>query len=129
MDNIKLSVTFELPGSTMLTSQECEENPKENYTSETITYFSPVQYKDGKKTKTKYVKETMKINVRKSIPAKQCINMTMEAYQEMISNTPIPGVPPSTWKKLTKNERIIAHLERIAKDLNSTNYQFTILDD
>lgn len=129
MDNVKLSVTFILPGSTMLTSQECEENPTENYQTEQVQFYSTVKVREGKKIKFKHVKDSFTIKTRKCIPAKQVVNMTSDAYFAMISGTPVEGFMPGAWKKLSKHEKIEAHLERLAKDYNAIDFTYTILED
>lgn len=125
MDNVKISVTFELPGSQMLTSQECEENP--NLYEINNVSISLRKRVDKKHFET--VKENIRFKTRGCKPAKQVFKMSKEAYLNMISNTPIPGIPPSTWNKMKKVDRVCAHLDKIKEDLQAKSYTFNIFGD
>ena len=131
MDNIKLSVTFELPGSQMLTSQECEENPKESYNLHSV--LVSVKKYDSKRKKPYYKKELVKYKTRKCIDAQQALQISEEAYNDMIS----PDSPDwyynkggaAKWKTLSKDQKICAHLERICRDLGGKSFEYTIFKD
>ena len=77
MSEIKVRLSMEVPGATMLSSQDCEKmSKKEAYDSFSIT----VNVKKKKGKKQVIDKEILHINTRKSKPAKQCISISREAY-------------------------------------------------
>lgn len=128
MDNVKLSVTIELPGSTMMTSQECDKNPN-NYEDNKL--ILSVKCFDKKTKKTFYKKEPLVFKTRKCISAKQVINMNDDAYNYMTS-TACPewyqfGI--SKWKKLSATERLELHLSRTCESFGGTSYTYLVLGD
>lgn len=128
MSNIKLSVTIELPGSTMMSPQECGENP-ENYNR--VRILLSVKHWDKKTKKAFYKVEPLEFKTRKCVPAQQSINMTDEAYEYMTSQA-CPewyylGV--GKWKKLSKIERLEQHLERTCKALKGISYTYVVFGE
>lgn len=128
MSTIKLSVTVELQGSTMMTPQVCGENP-ENYDVNRV--FLSVKHYDKKTRKSFYRTEPLFFETRKCIPAHQSINMSEEAYEYMISQACPEWYPLgiSKWKKLSPEERLELHLERTCKALNGKSYTYVIFGD
>lgn len=131
MSNLKLNVTIVLPGSTMMTSQECDKNPEKNYTTHTM--MVQVKKLDKKTKKPYYVKEPINYQTRKCVEAKQVINMYDEAYNYMTSSVAPswynPGYGNRTWKGLSKRQRLEEHLYMICKSLGGTSFSYVVFDD
>lgn len=142
MSEIKVRLSLLVPGATMLSSQECEEKPKESYTQETIklVYWT----KKGKKKV-----EDITINLRKNRPAKQVICISKEAYDFMVNSSEIPnpkyakkikvarktkgkGVKTeimTVWANFTDKQRLEYHLADIAEAMNANGFSYEILED
>ena len=126
MSEIKLSLNIKLPGRIMMSEQECSKNPKENYT------FHKLQVEDKKG------KETIKFKTRNCHEAGQIINICKEAYEYMTAKAknkkedaqycPVWTVPEK-WFPLSKQERLEAHLKRMADHLGGTSYSYQVFDD
>ena len=71
MSEIKVRLSMTVPGAQMLSSQECEKNPKESY-----DVFKLRVHNGRGKNST----ELLTVATRKSKTAKQSISMTKEAY-------------------------------------------------
>lgn len=140
MSEIKLSLSVILPGSVMLSKEECLKT-----TQKTITT------KNGKKkTVTKVVedwdkmeKHTMGVtdtdgtnpeiitfHTRKCKPATQSLNMSKEAYEYMIDKNSCPSwSKPSKWAAMSEKERLEAHLQRTVEHLGGTSYTYQVFGD
>ena len=125
MNVVKLTANFELPGGTMFGKEVCQKNPKE-YT-EYNSLIVEDKVKKGKKTEIK--REKIQFFTRKSIPALQVINIMDEAYQSMTSNEVPSFSTKSAWNKMTKEQRIVAHLNEIAIHLGGKLIDYTIYPD
>ena len=130
MADVKLSVTIELPGSTMMTPQECGENP-ENYDRNWM--LLSVKTFDNKTKKYFYRKEPLEFKTRKCKPATQVIKMSQEAYEYMTS-TMCPewfvyqgGI--HKWKQFTPEQRLELHLERLRKAVGGRAYTYVVFGD
>jgi len=122
MDNIKITVTIELPGRRIYKDNETKTEKgvldlnkveKHNY-----KYFDP-------KRKTS---EVISYYTNKCVPAKQSINLSYEAYRGIVEAGPVTGYS-GKWKNMTKEERIAAHLEVLAKAMGGTLLNFHVFDD
>lgn len=131
MADAKLSVTIMLPGSNMMTSQECEENPTENYKRNLL--ILSVKHYDSKAKTSFYKKEPLVFLTRKSVPAQQVLKMSNEAYEYMISGSCpewfIPQGGISKWKHMNAEQRLEAHLTRTCKALGGLSYTYTVFND
>ena len=125
MNVIKLTANFELPGSTMFGKEACQKSPKE-YTEYNCLIVED-RVKEGKKIKVK--REKLQFFTRKSIPALQVINMSEEAYQYMISNEVPSFSTKSVWNKMTKEQRLVAHLNETAAYLGGKLIDYTVYPD
>lgn len=125
MNVIKITANFELPGGTMFGKEVCQKNPKE-YT-EYNSLIVEDKVKKGKKTEIK--REKIQFFTRKSIPALQVINIMDEAYQSMTSDEVPSFSTKSAWNKMTKEQRIVAHLNEIAIHLGGKLIDYTIYPD
>ncbi len=140
MNEIKLSLSIELRGSTILSKEECLKT-----TQKTITT------KNGRKrTVTKVVedwdkieKHTMRVagtdgtnpeiitfHTRKCKPATQSLNMSKEAYEYMIDKDSCPSwSKPGKWAAMSEKERLEAHLQRTVEHLGGTSYTYQVFED
>lgn len=125
MNVIKITANFELPGSTMFGKKACQKSPKK-YTEVNYLVVED-QIKVGKKLKTK--REKIQFYTRKSIPALQVINMSDETYRYMISNEVPSFSTKSAWNKMSKEQRLIAHLNETAAYLGGKLRDYTVYDD
>lgn len=116
MDNIKISVTFSIPGNVMYSDKECAED-FEKYSIKTVGVY------DSKKNKTEFLKS----KVRKCKPCKQIINMSQEAYDCMM-DTPANS-SKNHWKRMSEKQRIAEHLKDMQYQLHATSFEFTIFND
>lgn len=165
MYNTKLSLTVTLPGSVMVSKLESLKqlkkpvlnqygkpvyrNGKPAYKVETVDdydkcdrNFIKIWDKDHKKS------ETLEYCTRKSVPARQVINMGEEAYNYMISDSYPEGfIPPhdfipnkslvkkgfgriqQAWMLLSPEARLLWHCNNIAQELGGTVESYKVFDD
>lgn len=119
MDNIKISLSIALPGSVLYSKESSFENGKpipEKHHKE----FMKIE--DGKGHF-----ETITVNTRKCIPAKQIINITEEAYNYFISDEKPPEYR-NDWKSMSKPARLYWHLTEIAKSRGGKMIDYKVLD-
>ena len=127
MNEIKVRLSMTVPGAGMLSSQECEKNPKESYNVTKLL----VQNGRGKNST-----ELITVATRKNKTAKQSISITKEAYDYMVSNefnsncsSLLFKYPKHVWLKMTPKQRLEAHLSIIAKSFNAIGFTYEVLDD
>ena len=127
MDDVKLNLNIVLKGSIMLSSQECEENPKKNYEKQVIR----VETVKPDKKKKKYIKEVeyLDIYVKKCRTASQSINMTKQAYDYMTSKECPYFSKPKDWARMSKVKRLEAHLEETCKALGGISFTYQVFED
>lgn len=139
MNEIKLNVSIELKGRTMF--------EKKNITK---TIQTVIPTKKGKKVITKVVEdwdkmdkhamrvtntngtnsEIITFHTRKCIPATQSLNINKEAYEYMIDKDSCPSwINPSRWNRMSKKERLEAHLQKITEYLEGVSYAYQIFED
>lgn len=102
-----------IPGGMMYSEEECKKDSRK------LQHHSLMaEWKDrsGKH------KERVVFNTRKCMPALLIIPIWDEAYNYWISDSS-SLMSPKHWKRLSKNDKVIAHLNQIA-----ANYQGTLLD-
>ena len=160
MYNIKMSLVIELPGSQMMSKQECLKKLRKPVLSKRT---GKQLFKNGKPVfKTELVddfdkcdKHTVKSNgqfihsfTRKSIPARQHIDMSYEAYEYMTSNSfpegyqaPHDFMPnkillkrgigrnQQAWMSLSEDEKLMWHFNRIAADRHGKVVDYIVYDD
>lgn len=120
MSEIKVNLSLELQGSTMLSEQECSKNSKDNY-----NYFRMEVTDANKKNKS-----VLNVAVRKSRTVKQNIKLSKEAYDYMTDKTLCPSKDlMKIWRKLTVTQRLKWHCKQIAESLGATGFHFEVLDD
>lgn len=133
----KISLSLLVQGAGMLSSQECEKNPKESYNEHKML----ISYTKGKGKNQKTSKKLLVIQTRKQKLVTQNINICEEAYKHMLS-TPTSAkfskptkknkdgdVIERVWDTMSVNERLKCHFDLIAHDLNAVSYSYEILGD
>lgn len=115
MNDIKMTVSFIIPGATMYKERECEAFP-ELYKEEIATFV------DKRKKSYKSIK------VRSCIPVIQNIKMFKDAYDGMINDIP-SWSNNKEWNRLSKKQRIETHLKRIMQDLHASSFDYHIFED
>lgn len=133
----KISLSLLVQGAGMLSSQECEKNPKESYDESKIL----IKHTKGKGKHQKAVKQLLSIKTRKQKLVTQNINICDEAYRHMLS-TPIfakfsrptkknkaGDVIERVWDTMSVHERLKEHFDQIAHDLHAVSYSYEILGD
>lgn len=139
--SIKVNLSIVLPGSTMLSEQECSKQLKD-----TIV-------KKGKKkiiTKTVYNKENNTENrifldykdndgirhreplffmTRNTIPCKKSINISKEAYDYMVSAECPAWEKMGEWKQLSRIKRLTSHMQRMCDNEGGISFEFQIFED
>ena len=125
MNVIKITANFELPGSTMFGKETCQKNLKEC----TKYNYLIVEDRVKKDKKIEVKREKLQFFTRKSIPALQVINMSEEAYQYMISNEVPSFSTKNVWNKMTKEQRLVAHLNETAAYLGGKLVDYTVYPD
>ena len=127
MSEIKVRLSMTVPGAGMMSSQECDKNPKENYE------ITKLLVQNGtKKNPTKL----LTVATRKSRTAKQSISISKEAYDAMTAyefgseNTSLlRQYPKHVWSKMNAHQRLEAHLGIIAESFGALDFTYEILDD
>lgn len=117
MDNIKISATFKIQGSVMYQEKDKNGNPL-HYDVNTMKFY------DKKINNT----DIVKFKTSRCKPCIQSINMSEEAYQNMI-DTPTGSMSSNHWKRMSKNQRIAEHLKELQHDLGATSFEFTVFDN
>lgn len=125
MNETKLTANIELPGSIMFGKEACQKSPKE------LTEYNCLIVTDKirKGKKVEYKKEKLVFFTRKCIPALQVINMSEEAYQYMISNEVPSFSNKNTWMKMSKEQRLVAHLNEVAASLGGKLASYCVYPD
>lgn len=126
MEDIKLSLTIVLPGSTMMSEQECSKNSAENY-----NHFSMI-------VGSKNDKQTIHVKTRKCKTASMVINMGNDTYRYFTAKSKnrredaqnCPGWSrPDIWYPLSVEERLKKHLARIVSDKKGISYTYKVFED
>ena len=124
MDNIKVSVTFILPGRVLLTQDEAEHLEKEKEGNGFETTKMQVRL-DLKSNKT----ETITVRSRKCRTATQTLNLTNEAYHYMIGREALLPYTEKSWNKLGPKAKLELHLKGICDSLGGISYSYKVFED
>lgn len=127
----KIRLSLYVPGAKMLSSQECDENPKENYTLHKLN----VEYAEGNGKKKSIKKETLLFRTKNNRLVRQNINMSKEAYDYMV-HTPVSeqynrkiNKKQKVWDTFSIDKRLRMYFDNIANDIRAVKYNYEILDD
>lgn len=118
--DIKISVTFEIPGATrhFLFMRRKK-----------ITLQDTVKQSLPEKEANRIV-GTAKFPEYEYVPARRHVNMTKEAYDWMTSEESKPeGYYGKPWRKLNRNERLEHHLAMLSKQFGAFKFSYVVLDD
>ena len=124
-NEIKVSLSVILQGSVMYSQEQAKALEEEKVGTGYDTFSMRVEgLKRGKKDT-----ETLTVKTRKSKPASQSLNLSMDAYNYMVSNEAPYFVKPRDWERLTKKQRLEAHLKRIVEELGGVSFTYAVLDN
>ena len=128
----KLSLILVLPGSIMISQQVAENKPEE------LTEEHKVLFKSYKSKKDKSP-EVITFRTRKSIPARQVLKMSQEAYEAMLNEptdvkynkiiAKVKGKLIRVWDTMSEDARIKRHCALIAHDMGAIDFSFNVLGD
>lgn len=127
MSEIKVRLSMEVPGATMLSSQDCEKmSKKKAYNSFKLV----VGYKTKQGKKSIMKKEVLHISTRAAKPARQNISISKEAYSYMTDAKEIPSSKlTKVWSKMSIAQRLEYHFNLIAEHFGATSFSYEVLDD
>lgn len=119
LDTIKASLTITLLGRVMVSKEESLVN-SDSFNVESVSVFD---------TKTKKYWH-YKVPIRKTIPAKQVINVNYSCYQQYLQISPdFKKYPKHIWAQMSKRDRFKANAEYTAKALGGELLEFTIYEE
>ena len=124
-NEIKVSLSVTLQGSVMLSQEQAKALEKEKEGTGYDTFNMRVE---GKKSDGKKDVQTITVKTRKNKPASQSLNLSMDAYNYMVSNEAPYFVKARDWERLTKKQRLEAHLKRIVEELGGVSFTYAVLD-
>ena len=73
--------------------------------------------------------KTITVKTRKCKPAGQSLNLSMDAYDYMTGKEAPYFVKARDWERLTKKQRLEAHLKRICEELGGVSFTYAVLDN
>lgn len=144
MNEIKLNLSIELPGSTMLSKEECLKTTRkviEKKTKAGKIYKKTieVEVEDWDKMEKHSMRvaningtnpEIITFHTRKYKPATQSLSMSKEAYEYMIDKDSCPSwSKPGKWAAMSEKERLEAHLQRTVEYLGGISYTYQVFED
>ena len=125
MNEIKVSLSIVLQGSIMYSQEQAKALEEEKVGTGYDTFNMRVEgLKDGKKDA-----KTITVETRKCKPANQLLNLSVDAYNYMIGKEAPYFVKARDWKRLTKKQRLEAHLKRIVEGLGGVSFTYAVLDN
>lgn len=125
MNDVKVSLSIILQGGVMYSQEQAKALEEEKVGTGYDAFSMRVEgLKKGKKDA-----ETITVKTRKCKPAGQSLNLSMDAYEYMIGKEAPHFVKPRDWERLTKKQRLEAHLKRIVEGLGGVSFTYTILDN
>lgn len=128
MSEIKVSLSIELPGGTMLSQKLAESFEEQNLAGFTKHSMSVDNHtKVGKKIKTE--REIIHFKTRNSIPAYQSLNISKEAYIYMTGKECPSFISQKDWVRLSKSKKLEMHLNEIASSLGGKIANYHVFED
>lgn len=125
MNDVKVSLSIILQGGVMYSQKQAKALEKEKVGTGYDTFNMRVEgLKDGKKDA-----ETITVKTRKYKPAGQSLNLSMDAYDYMTGKEAPYFVKAKDWERLTKKQRLEAHLKRIVEELGGVSFTYAVLDN
>ena len=144
MNEIKLSLSIVLQGSTMFSKEECLKTTHkviEKKTKAGKIYKKTIEVKveDWDKMEKHSMRvaningtnpEIITFHTRKCKPAAQSLSMSKEAYEYMIDKDSCPSwSKPGKWTAMGEKERLEAHLQRTVEYLGGISYTYQVFED
>ena len=126
MNEIKVSLSITLQGGVMYSQEQAKALEEEKVGTGYDTFNMRVE---GKKSDGKKDAETITIKTRKCKPAGQSLNLSMDAYDYMTGKEAPYFVKAKDWERLTKKQRLEAHLKRICEELGGVSLTYAVLDN
>lgn len=125
-NEIKVSLSVTLQGSVMYSQEQAKALEEEKVGTGYDTFNMRVEEvkKNGKKDA-----ETITVKTRKYKPAGQSLNLSMDAYDYMTGKEAPYFVKARDWERLTKKQRLEAHLKRIVEELGGVSFTYAVLDN
>lgn len=125
MNDVKVSLSIILQGGVMYSQEQAKALEKEKVGTGYDTFNMRVEsLKDGKKDA-----ETITVKTRKCKPTGQSLNLSMDAYNYMTGKEAPYFVKAKDWERLTKKQRLEAHLKRICEELGGVSFTYAVLDN
>lgn len=125
-NEIKVSLSVTLQGSVMLSQEQAKALEKKKVGTGFDTFSMRVE---GKKSDSKKDVQVITVKTRKNKAASQSLNLSMDAYYYMTGKEAPYFVKVKDWERLTKKQRLEAHLSRICEGLDGVSYTYTIHDN
>lgn len=126
MNEIKVSLSITLQGGVMYSQEQAKALEKEKEGTGYDTFNMRVE---GKKSDGKKDVQTITVKTRKNKPASQSLNLSMDAYDYMTGKEAPYFVKARDWERLTKKQRLEAHLKRIVEELGGVSFTYAVLDN
>ena len=124
-NEIKVSLSVTLSGSVIYSQEQAKALEEEKVGTGYDAFSMRVEGREkGKKDA-----ETITVKTRKCKPAGQSLNLSMDAYDYMTGKEAPYFVKPRDWERLTKKQRLEAHLRRIVEGLGGVSFTYAILDN
>ena len=124
-NEIKVSLSVTLQGGVMLSQEQAKALEEEKVGTGYDAFSMRVEGLEKGKKAT----ETITVKTRKCKPAGQSLNLSMDAYEYMIGEEAPYFVKPRDWERLTKKQRLEAHLKRIVEGIGGVSFTYAILDN
>lgn len=131
MFNTKVNLTIELLGGTMFSEQECSKQLTDNLgeTYEVADTSKLTQHSMLFKEHDTGRTEVLHYSTRKSHSAYSSLNISDYAYNFMTDVAEVPDwESKNRWITMTKEERLLSHLERIAHDAQGVIHSYSIFE-
>lgn len=125
MNEIKVSLSITLQGGVMYSQEQAKALEKEKAGTGYNTFNMKIEsLEDGKKDA-----KTITVKTRKCKPAGQSLNLSMDAYDYMTGKEAPYFMKAKDWERLTKKQRLEAHLKRIVEELGGVSFTYAVLDN
>lgn len=124
-NNIKISLTIELEGSTLV-RKRLPELITYSISKKELNFSNPLKGKEGDKIVKRGRVNHYPLETK---PAYLHINMTIEAFNYMTSNECPYWSTPKDWNKMKPKERLEAHLQRTCEHHRGKSFTYFILED
>lgn len=140
---IKASLTVALPGSVMLSKEECLKTTqkvieRKTKTGKVYKKTIDIQVEDWDKMDSHTMKvtgpkgsdpESITFHTRKTKPATQSVNICREAYDYMTSKECPSWNKIGVWNQMKPKQRLESHLQRIAEHLGGKIVSYEVFED